>query len=54
VHDRAGVVWRRVARADVCDERAFVAGFEFSEFVLEVHGVIACVVFIHLVFSSIC
>ena len=39
------------ANADVYDERAFVAGFQSSEFVLEVHGVTA---FIYLVFSSIC
>ncbi len=39
------------ANADVCDERAFVAGFQFSEFASEVHGTIA---FSDPVFSSIC
>lgn len=51
MHDRSGVVWRTGAHADVYDERAFAAGFQFSEFVLEVRGVIA---FDLLVFSGIC
>jgi len=48
--DHPQSVWERepefddvcAARADVRDERAFVAGFRFSEFVVEFQGMIAC------------